>query len=174
MNTKNNRRRRESREKIEGAFMERLQTCELTGITVSELCKATGLNRSTFYANYMDIYDLAGQVRERIEEEVRGLYCEDHEGGFSSGDFLKLFRHIRDHQLFYNTYFKLGYENDCRLLQYDAELARRHFGDKDVGYHVEFFRGGLNAILKLWLAGGCRETPEEIAEVIQSEYRGRV
>lgn len=89
MNTKNNRRRRESREKIEGAFMERLQTCELTGITVSELCKATGLNRSTFYANYMDIYDLAGQVRERIEEEVRGLYCEDHEGGFSSGDFFE-------------------------------------------------------------------------------------
>ncbi len=174
MNTKNNRRRRESREKIEGAFMERLQTGELNGITVSELCKATGLNRSTFYANYMDIYDLADRVRERVENEVRELYREEREGHFNSNDFLKLFRHIRDHQLFYNTYFKLGYEDDCRLLEYDPELAQRHFGGRDVGYHVEFFRAGLNAILKQWLAGGCRETPEEIEEIIRSEYRGRV
>jgi hypothetical protein len=31
----------------------------------------------------------------------------------------------------------------------------------------------LNAIIKLWLAGGCQESPEEIVEVLKLEYRGR-
>ena len=45
--------------------------------------------------------------------------------------------------------------------------------DRSIKYHIEFFRNGLNAIIKLWLAGGCQETPEEMAEVLKAEYRGR-
>ena len=71
MNTKNNRRRRESVARIEKAFMELLQTSELSEITVSEICKMSGLNRSTFYANFVDIYDLADKVREHLEEALR-------------------------------------------------------------------------------------------------------
>lgn len=36
-----------------------------------------------------------------------------------------------------------------------------------------FFKAGLNAIVKKWLEGGCRETPEEMNEIIHSEYQGR-
>ena len=42
MNTKNNRRCRESVERIEKAFMELLQTRELNEITVYEICKLCG------------------------------------------------------------------------------------------------------------------------------------
>lgn len=55
MNVKNNKRRRESQDKIEKAFVELLQTREIKEITVSDIIKLTGLNRSTFYANYIDI-----------------------------------------------------------------------------------------------------------------------
>lgn len=58
MNTKNNRRR-ESIERIEKAFLELLQAKELHEVTVSDICKSCELNRSTFYANYIDIFDLA-------------------------------------------------------------------------------------------------------------------
>lgn len=70
MNTKNNRRRRESVEKIERVFIELLQTKEINEIRVSDICKRCGLNRSTFYANFIDIYDLADKVREHLEREV--------------------------------------------------------------------------------------------------------
>lgn len=26
----------------------------------------------------------------------------------------------------------------------------------------------------MWLAGGCKETPEEMTEIIHSEYQGRM
>ena len=173
MNTKNNRRRRESVERIEKAFMELLQTRELSEVTVADICKLSGLNRSTFYANFADLYDLADRVREHLEDEVNRLYEAEKARKINSNDYLRLFRHIRDNQLFYRTYFKLGYDNQFKLKYYDVHQAQRHFDNRHIEYHVEFFRSGFNAIVKLWLVGGCRETPEEMEEIIRSEYRGR-
>ena len=34
-------------------------------------------------------------------------------------------------------------------------------------------KGVFDAIVKMWLDNGCRETPEEMAEIIRSEYQGR-
>ena len=48
MNVKNNKRRKESQKKIEQAFIGLLQNREIKDITVSDLIKIAGLNRSTF------------------------------------------------------------------------------------------------------------------------------
>lgn len=173
MNTKNNKRKKESRAKIEASFVELLQTKELSQITVSELCSQSGFNRSTFYANYEDIYALADVVRSSLEENIIVLYHEEITQQVSSNDFLKLFRHIAENPLFYKTYFKLGYDNQYTILGYDHHLAEAHFDNRFIDYHMEFFRSGLTAVLKKWLAGGCKETPEEIDKIIRSEYQGR-
>ena len=173
MNTKNNKRRRESVAKIEHVFVSLLQTKELSQITVSDICKKAGLNRTTFYANYLDIYDLADKIKEHLENEMKQLYQEEYEKRFNSNDYLKLFRHIKDNPLFFKTYFKLGYDNNYKVVLYDYEQAKKYFDDKHIEYHIEFFKSGLNAVLKKWLENDCAETPEEIAEIIQSEYQGR-
>lgn len=173
MNTKNNRRRRESVERMEKVFVAMLQTKELQEITVSDICKECGLNRSTFYANFADIYALADRVRERLEEEVNRLYETETVQGFNSNDYLKLFRHIRDNQLFYRTYFKLGYDDQYQITLYDTRQAQQYFDNRHIAYHLEFFKSGFNAIVKLWLAGGCRETAEEMEEILRREYQGR-
>ena len=104
MNTKNNKRRRESVEKIEKAFVEMLQTRELSKITVSDICKMTDLNRSTFYANFLDVYDLADKVRETLETEFGKLFA-DYDYFNERTGALKMFTHIKENQLFYKTYF---------------------------------------------------------------------
>ena len=174
MNTPNNKRRRESCQKIEKAFMELLQSKELSEITVSQLCKITGLNRSTFYANYMDIYDLADKLRKVLEDNFEQMYSAEIEQGFNSNDYLRLFRHIYENRLFYRTYLKLGYANEYRIFTYDTALAREHFGNRFIEYHCEFFRAGITKIIEMWLEGGCKESPEDMEEIIKSEYRGRV
>ncbi len=173
MNIKNNRRRKESIEKIEKACIELLQTKELAEISVSDICKICGLNRSTFYANYVDIYDLADKIRVNLEEEVMGLYEAELTQRFNSNDYLKLFYHIRDNQLFYKTYFKLGYDEKHQIKLYDIEQATKDFNNEYIAYHIEFFRSGFNAIVKMWLAGGCKESPEVMEQIIRSEYQGR-
>ncbi len=172
MNVKNNKRRRESQEKIEKAFIQLLQTRDIKEIYVSDIIKTTGLNRSTFYANYIDIFDLADKIREKLQNEFSSLFADydyfnEHTGA------LKMFTHIKDNQLFYKTYFKLCYDDKHLITFYDKSRAQKEQVDSNIKYHIEFFRNGLNAIIKLWLEGGCVESPEELAEVLKQEYRGR-
>lgn len=87
--------------------------------------------------------------------------------------YLKLFRHIQENQLFYRTYFKLGYDNQEQIFRYDTHQAANFFDNQHIEYHIEFFKSGFNAVVKKWLAGGCQETPEEMDEIIRSEYQGR-
>ena len=172
MNVKNNKRRRESQEKIEKAFIRLLQTRELKEITVSDLIKITGLNRSTFYANYMDIFDLADRTRERLETDFTNLFA-DYDYYTEKNGALRVFTHIKENQIFYKTYFKLCYEDKHLVSIYDSKRAEKEHIDSNLRYHIEFFRNGLNAIIKMWLADGCQESPEEMVEVLQQEYRGR-
>lgn len=173
MNTKNNKRRQKTIDTIESVFLNFLQTKELSQITVSEICKAADINRSTFYANYLDVYDLADKLCDKLEAQVAALYSEEYVSQTNSNDYLKLFRHVYENQIFYKTYFKLGYDGRHQITFYDTSQAQAHFNNRFIDYHIEFFKQGLNAIIKKWLAGGCKETPEDMQEILNSEYRGR-
>lgn len=172
MNTTNNKRRRESIEKIEKAFVQLLQSKELKNITVADLCKETGLNRSTFYANFLDIYDLADKLRAQLEREFSALFADYDYFNERSGA-LKMFTHIKENQIFYTTYFKLCYDESHKISIYDSKRAEKEQIDRNLKYHIEFFRSGLNTIIKMWLSDGCKESPEEMADVLKQEYRGR-
>ena len=87
-------------------------------------------------------------MKEHLEEEVNRLFEEEVAKGFNSNDYLKLFRHIKENQLFYRTYFKLGYDNNYRIKLYDTHQAERHFDNQYIDYHIEFFKCGLNAVIK--------------------------
>ena len=70
MNIKDNKRKKESQEKIEKIFVELIQTKEINEISVTDICKKANLNRTTFYSNYIDIYDLSDKIKEKILSET--------------------------------------------------------------------------------------------------------
>lgn len=171
----NNKRKKLSREKIEQAFIELIQNKEITEINVTDLVKKAGVNRSTFYVNYVDIYDLADKIREKMYHDVLQLYDDEAIKGKHSYDYLKLFRHIKENQKYYNTMFKLKFDfiNYCDN-PLDVNDAIRYLGtDKYLEYHLEFFKAGVSAIIKKWLLNNCMESPEEMVEIIKSEYHGK-
>lgn len=172
MNVKNNRRKKESREKIEKVFMALLEKKEVREITVTELCEKSGLNRSTFYANYLDVFDLATAVKKGLENEFGQLFV-NYDTSVDDYGALKMFEHIKENQLFYKTYFKLSSDGVELISIIDEHRASRMFDNKYMKYHIEFFRNGLNAIIKLWMDGGCKESPEEMVEILRQEYNGR-
>ena len=173
MNTPNNKRRKETRDKISKAFITLLQTKEIDEIFVTDICKLAKINRSTFYVNYLDIYDLADQIGQELEREVSFLYQEEKDTNNNSNNFLKLFKHIKDNQIFYNTYFKLNMEQNFIIREYDYNLSKELYNDKYIDYHMAFFKAGLNAIIKKWLNNGCKEAPEEIENILKSEYSNK-
>ena len=69
MNIPNNKKRKKSQEQIEKTFLQLIQKKNIEEISVSTICEIANLNRSTFYANYIDMYDLAEKVKQQMEIE---------------------------------------------------------------------------------------------------------
>ena len=108
----------------------------------------------------------------RLEADFSNLFADYDYVNEHSG-VLKMFTHIKENQLFYKTYFKLCYDDKHLVSIYDTKRVEKEHIDSNLKYHIEFFRNGLNAIIKMWLAGGCQESAKEMAEVLKQEYRGR-
>lgn len=138
-------------------------------ITVTQICKLAKVNRTTFYANYLDIYDLKDQVRERMIAEYVSLF--DDQRGASQENYLQLFQSIQANQTFYKTYFKLGFDIDYQIIHYDQELVAKLYDNQFIDYHGEFFRAGITAVIKKWLNSGCQESPKTMLEIIRTEYK---
>ncbi len=175
MNTPNNKRRKTSQEKIEKAFIKLIQYKDLNKITVSDIVKNAKINRSTFYANYLDIEDLADKIKDSMFHNLLELYKEESTLRKHSYNYLKLFEHIKDNQIYYSTLFKLDFDFSK---YYDNHLedtdAIKYYGTtKHIDYHIEFFKAGFNALIRKWLSNGCIESPEEINEILNAEYKGK-
>ena len=172
MNTPNNKRKQDSQEKIEKTFLQLIQKKNITEISVSTICEIAKLNRSTFYANYIDVYDLVEKVKNRMAEEFAEFQISNNSRQNPSG-YLNMFKHIKENQIFFKTYFKLEDISISPITQHDTKMAKKYYDNEYIDYHIEFFRAGLNAIIKKWLNNNCKETPEEMVKIITSEYKNK-
>ena len=171
MNTPNNKRRKESQERIEKIFVELIQKKEINKISVTDICKKAKVNRSTFYANYIDIYDLADKIKEKLSRDIINLYGDRLHSESDNISFERLLTHIKDNRLFYKTYFKLASDEDIVNFGYDKNSAKKYYGkDEFLDYHIAFFAAGFNAIINKWLSNDCKEPVEIIQKIMVDEY----
>jgi len=172
MNTPNNKRKRNSQEKIEKTFLQLIQKKNINEISVSTICEIAKLNRSTFYANYIDVYDLVEKVKLRMADEFAEIMLSFNSKQDANG-YLNMFKQIKENQIFFKTYFKLEDISISPITQHNAEMAEKYYNNEYIDYNIEFFRAGLNAIIKKWLNTGCKESPEEMSNILISEYKNK-
>ncbi len=60
----------ETKRKIKDAFMQLYNEKPITKITIREISNLAKINRGTFYAYYMDIYDLLEQIENEFYSEM--------------------------------------------------------------------------------------------------------
>ena len=106
-------------------------------------------------------------------QNILELYKEEAIKKEHSYDYLKLFKHIKENQIYYKTMQKLKVDfskyNDNDLNEKEALKYLGH--TKNLDYHIEFFKAGMNAIINKWLENECQETPEEMVQIIKNEYQ---
>lgn len=171
-NKADNKRKKASQGRMFRALYELIQTKRLAEISVSELCDLAEVNRTTFYNHYDNVGMLAKATRDNIMQEYARQF-EGNSDGFTPENLLIMFRHLRDNQLMYNTYFLLEPRYDELLNYYDRNQACQRFPGQNealIRYHAQFFAAGLNAVVRNWLANGCKEAPEEMVKIVTTEY----
>lgn len=58
MNTKNNQRFKDTEIRMQSVMLELMKYMEFEKITVKKICEKAQVNRSTFYAHFIDINDM--------------------------------------------------------------------------------------------------------------------
>ncbi len=176
MNTKNNRRSRDTVEALTRAFFAALsQKGEVSKVTVREICEAAGVNRSTFYAHYSDCFDLLERVERTMANKLTKAFFIKLEQGASIGEcFEELFAFIEEHWEFYAVY--LNETNKTGVIGLARELYSYRIPDdlwrkmglsspEEMGYHEDFAIAGLTAMIRRWLNTGRRETPHQLCQI---------
>lgn len=179
MNTKNNRRSRETDEAIIRAAFEAMLMGgkQISKITVREICERAGVNRSTFYAHYMDVYDLFEKVEMQMAQMCSKRIMAAQ--GFR-GIMEECFRFILEYKEFYQIYFsevnKFSHLIEMMAVPFREQLGTLHSTDlghgieDEAAYHFRFFTAGVGALLAYWLERNCKETPGELCGILVRQY----
>ena len=177
MNTKNNQRYQETDQKIRQCFLDFLQEKKISQITVRDICESVGLNRSSFYAHYADVYALMDAICHDIGVEiiVDLQALPQPTVPFLNREYiLVVIRHIYRHQDFFRSYLSgTGTPEIERIMNYLFEAAFIPFfqrigvtSETQMRYHFDYFEYGLLGVLRRWLGYGCPESPEELTDLI--------
>ena len=145
MNIKDNKRHQETLQHIYPAFAALLQDQELNNISVAELCEMANIDRSTFYAHFDNILALANSFAAEIEKQIT---AQPH----AEGEFAWIFEYILENTELFRIYFKLDVSQSSS------------------DYKTIFFRKGAYSVAKLWFDDGCKESPEQMGNLVKREY----
>lgn len=182
MNKPNNKRSRDTDEAIIRAAFEVLVDGKkpVSKITVREICEAAGINRSTFYAHYLDVYDLFDRVEKRMAEMSSEVIIGSlTQGGFRAG-IEAVLRFILEYREFYQLYFtqfnRLGHLMGLMTEPFQEQIQQLKARDlghgvpREVEYHYDIFTAAMGAILYRWLKNDCREDPSQLCQILERAF----
>lgn len=181
-----NLRTRYTEQVIENALMTLLDEKPVEKITVRELCSIAGINRSTFYLHYQDVYDLIDRMYQSTIDEIIPdlIVLEPHTDSASRNLKIRnLLKAVYEKATWYRAVFEGKTGKD-----FLSDLYRRGIeelsssGDrglladrKRVEYNLDFFIAGVVQVMRRWLRGDCSDPLEYIAELIEEcFYANRV
>ena len=156
-------------------------------ITISELCKKAGVNRSTFYLHYENTNDLLGETTQYILNDFLSYFdtdtksvslnlisCNLFELNFISSKYLTPYlTYIKENKEIFSTAlahtksfdFDSVYERMFENI-FNPILDRFHYPEEERKYIMMYYLSGINAISFEWVKNGCQKPIEEIAKII--------
>ncbi len=156
-----------------------LEKKQLKDVSVTELCRQSGINRGTFYAHYKDIDDLHRSIEEDVFAEIQKTMDAHpiHPAGH---------RAEKKQTIYYAVYEFLDHSSDLRSLlmnsqaynpllqkllvigheKFASEYRRFHPGPEEgqIRFTFNFVAAGLLNLLKDWISSGRKEPVDVMAK----------
>ena len=133
-------------------------------ITVTEICEEAAVGRKTFYRNF--------ELREDVIEFQLDIMREEYQKGMNGLTLeQQLYYHFSYTQK-YADYFIALYKNGLSHLAYDKFWAIRSgilpmWSEDPIEpeYRCEYIIAGIEAIQRVWISRGCKESIDEVVEI---------
>ena len=180
--------------KMDMALISLLEKKEFAYITVSEICREAGVNRSTFYLHYETVGDLLAETTRYLLDDFVSYFPVESQAtvdGFQDCDLAQLnfitdeylhpyLRYIRDHRRVFAVALSnighFGFEGVYKRLYtyiFEPILALFRYPIAHRPYVMLFYMNGVNAVVTEWLKNDCGLTIEEMSTIIRECIFGR-
>ena len=165
-----------TKQNITTALLQLLTIYPLESITITQLCKKANVGRPTFYRHFLSTEDVLLQLSKKWFEEYLMAAKAAYEKvpraetlDLVAFDFFRknnLIAEMVQTKAFYNM---LVGELGLRRPSIEKEF---NLFDDESPYMLEYRVGGMIFVFARWFSGGMKESPEEMAEIFATIYRG--
>ena len=170
-------RTRYTRQVITDAFLQLLRQKPVERITVKEVCALAQINRSTFYRQYKDCFDLLEQRGLELLEEL--LQATQAQG--TAATMTAALCALRDNDSLLGVMARQN--QDERFLYAMVERCFRYMntrqgnmapaaGEPQQTMRNVFLAAGAGGIIQYWLRSGMQTEPGQVAAVITALCEG--
>ena len=180
--------------RFDKALLSLLEKKPFEYVTISELCKEAGVNRSTFYLHYENTADLLKEATAYVldnfasyfpvdMESIASKYknCDLEELNFINEKYLHPYlSFIKENQrLFTAVLSQPTTFNSSAIFQrlfddvFNPILDRFHYPRDEQHYVMVFYLNGITAIITEWLKDGCHRSMEDISSIIHDCIFGK-
>lgn len=147
-------------------------------ITVTELCKASGINRSTFYAHYGCPSDVLKEIEAEFLNDIRMLdnapiddvNCPIEKRAETICSYFYENKKLSK-LLLRNSDTSSGFAKVMFNSEHVQAIHRKVFADDDediLKMRITFFNNGIYHVIRQWILEDIPKTPKEMADLIKT------
>ena len=170
---------------MDQALMLLLEKKDLEYITVKELCKKAGVNRSTFYLHYENMSDLFSETVEMLNNEFYKSFEKENfinairngnpeDAVFIKPEYIvpyleyvkknkKILQIIHNKPNLFNN--DKAYKDMCEKVFYPI-LTKFNVPEQEKPFKLEYFTRGTMGIINKWLELNCELPIEKVVKLI--------
>ncbi len=160
---------------LKTACCELIETNQITKITVNELCTKAGVNRSTFYRYYPDIYALWAEIEEDCFADL--ITRIDLPSARNPQSFFNdLFGAIQANSILSPTALQHADSTHLipRIMAHYEKIAfsiwqtnQPDLSARQLEYRFSILLGALTATVQEWIKNGMQDSSDSIAEMMK-------
>ena len=161
--------------RMDEAMIQLLEEKPFSVITVTDVCKAAGAHRSTFYSHYDNTLDLLNEVKDRTMQDFYANFEHlPREVDPKDREYLDIYlRFVEENKQLFRVFLEninlfdgfgilMNLESDIKNLS-PAKDSRQ---ERTSRYKLLFMASGITSIVSFWLETGCKESRDELADII--------
>ena len=169
-----NQRVRITKKMLKDSLIRLLYTQSIHKISIREICEGSQINRTTFYKYYGSQYDLLEDMENDVLTQISGYIKADNGSDDSRLWLKKIMTFIDDNidlcRVLLNNNVDPEFPEKLIVLPSLRQLISKqlpdNYSENELAYIFDFAISGGFSVIKRWINKENRETPEEIAAML--------
>ncbi|HZW49184.1 MAG TPA: TetR-like C-terminal domain-containing protein [Bacillota bacterium] len=174
---KDDRRVKYTKMVLKNSFIKLLGKKDISKISIKEICEDADINRATFYAHYIDQYDLMRTIENELLGNVGSYLAEYTQSKANSNPvemIEKIFDYIKENaqlcKLLLSERGDLNFQKSIMMLVYDKNISELTSGGaiskEDAEYIYSFTITGCVGVVQKWLDEDMKKSARFMAEML--------